>query len=72
MGKLSDWIQGEIISWKEHTGYVNFISEHYITMCIREYDKPEEVAEHSKRNTNQVCLIIYPQYWHEVERDGQK
>lgn len=72
MGKLNEWIHGERIKWKEFSGYVNFISEHYITLCIREYDKSDEVAEHSNRKKNQVCLLIFPQYWHEVEREDTK
>jgi tellurite resistance-related uncharacterized protein len=72
MVKLTDWIQGEHVTWKEFKGYVNFISESYITICIREYDKPEHVAKHSKMKTNQVCLLVFPQYWHQVERTGSK
>ena len=69
MVKMSDWIQGEIISWKGMTGYVNFISDEYITMCIREYDKSEECAEHSRQKQNTVCLLIFPNDWSEVERE---
>ena len=41
---VDDFKEGEIIEWKEHKGYINFISEEYLTLCIKTYDKPEEIA----------------------------
>ena len=63
---VNDWIQGEIITWKNNSGYVNFISNDYITMCIREYCKPDGDLEVCKRKSNQVNVLIFRQYWHEV------
>ncbi len=69
---VTDWIKGEIIEWNGHSGYVNFISHEYITMCIREYCKPEEVAKHAKNHMHQVCVLIFPHDWHKVIRKDNK
>lgn len=63
---VDDWIEGEHITWREHSGYVNFIGKEYITMCIREYCNPEEEGAMCKREMKQVNLLIYSQYWDEV------
>lgn len=65
---VDDWIRGEIIEYDGHSGYVNFISNEYITMCIREYCKPEEDATCCKNKMNQVCVLIFPNDWHKVIR----
>jgi len=72
MVTVDEWNQGEIISWKGHTGYVNFISPQYITMCIKEIQKEGEEALVSKRDVNQVCIVIHSQYWGDVYREESK
>jgi hypothetical protein len=72
MVTVEEWIKGEIISWKGQKGYVNFISPQYITMCIKEIEKDEEEALVSKRNVNQVCILIHAQYWGDVHREESK
>lgn len=69
---VDDWIQGEIIEWNGNSGYVNFISHEYITMCIREYEKPPEVVKHAKHNMHQVCVLIFQDQWHKVIRKDTK
>jgi len=63
---VDDWNEGEYITWRDHSGYVNFIGKEYITMCIREYCDPDNDGANCKRETKQVNLLIYPDYWHEV------
>ncbi len=65
---VDDFKQGEIISWKEHTGFINFISPEYITLCIKTYDKPKQIAEHSRHKQNFVCVLIFPTEWHNIVR----
>jgi len=65
---VDDFKQGEIITWKEHTGFINFISPEYITLCIRTYDKPKEIAEHSRHKQNFVCVLIFPTEWDNIVR----
>ena len=69
---VDDWNQGEIIEYDGHSGYVNFISHEYITMCIREYCKPEEDANCCRHKMNQVCVLIFPNDWHKVKRHDSK
>lgn len=69
---VDDWIQGEIIEYNGFSGFVNFISNEYITVCIHEYEKPPEVAKHSRCKTHQVCLLVFNQYWDKVIRKDNK
>ena len=57
---------GQLVIYDGKQGYVNFISEEYITVCIREYKKSPEVAEHSRSNMNQVCICVFPDKWDQV------
>ena len=63
---------GQLVIYDGQQGYVNFISEEYITVCIREYTKPPEVARHSKSNLNQVCVVVYPDRWDYVLETSQQ
>ena len=60
---------GEYVTWKEHKGFVRFIDDRYITICIRTYSNPDP---HAKHPNNEVCLLCYKEYWHEVEHENQK
>ena len=63
---MSEFFPGQSVSYREHSGYVNFISEQYITICIKEYCKPSEDLECCKRNSTQVNLLVFREYWNEV------
>jgi hypothetical protein len=45
------------VRYKQHVGFVNFISEKYITICLRKFDD---------RSRN-VCLLVYPSQWKDVK-----
>jgi hypothetical protein len=49
--------EGLEVRYRQHSGFVDFVSEKYITICIR---KTED------RSKN-VCILIYPQQWKEIE-----
>jgi hypothetical protein len=57
---------GQQVRWKDDEGYVNFIDEEYITICVYEWDKCDMLKEHARRKTNQVNVVCYNTYWHEV------
>lgn len=59
----ASFYEGLYATWGEHHGYIKFICEEYITLCIGE--KPNE-DEHALRNTQQICLIIYKEFWDDV------
>jgi len=62
---------GQLVIFDGKQGYVNFISDEYITICIREYNKPPEVAEHSRNKLNQVCVCVFPDKWDQVLETSQ-
>ena len=63
---------GQLVIYDGHQGYVNFISESYITICIREYTKPPQVAEHSRNKLHQVCICVFPHDWDKVLETQQE
>ena len=68
---MVEFFHGQSVSYREHSGYVNFISESYITICIKEYCKPSEDLVCCKRNTNQVNLLVFREYWNEVVENSK-
>lgn len=48
-----------------HEGYIRFVSEYYVTLCIATYQKSEEDTCCFSR-TNEVCIVIYPQDWDKI------
>ena len=69
---MERFYSGQLVSFEGHQGFVNFISEEYITVCIREYTKPPEVAEHSRNKLNQVCVLVFPDKWDYVLETSQQ
>ena len=63
---MQEFFPGQSVSYREHSGYVNFISEKYITICIKEYCIPKEDAQNCRRNCAQVNLLVFREYWDEV------
>jgi hypothetical protein len=57
---------GQQVRWKTDEGYVNFVDEEYITICVREWDKCDVLKEHAKRKTNQVNVVCPNVYWKDV------
>ena len=69
---MSRFYKGQLVIYDNTQGYVNFISEQYITICIREYQKPPEEAEHAKSITRQVCIVVPPESWDKVLETQQR
>lgn len=57
---------GARVRWKTHEGYINFIDDDYITICVSE--KPNSPG--SKHPTNKCCLLCYASQWDELELDS--
>ena len=49
--------QGLKVRYNEHIGVVDFICEKYITICVSTSDHP----------SRDVCLLVYPSRWKDVE-----
>lgn len=56
--KFKEFVKGQHVSYRHHTGYINFIDEQYVTITIHEYPKHPDIALHSKHKTNQTNLVV--------------
>jgi hypothetical protein len=54
---MSIFYQGLNVKYKDHVGFVNFVCEKYITICINQLG-------HRSRD---VCLLVYPSQWKDVQ-----
>lgn len=72
MKTVDDFYQGQFVLYDNTYGYVNFISTQYITVCIREYNKPPEEAEHARSPIRQVCIVVPPECWDKVLETQQR
>jgi len=68
---MSEFFPGQSVSYREHSGKVNFIGDTYITLTIKEYCIPSEDAQYCKRNCAQVNLLIFRECWHEVVENSK-
>jgi hypothetical protein len=48
--------KGLIVKYNDHVGKIDFISNTYLTLCIKEY-------EEKRRN---VCILIYRKDWNKI------
>ena len=55
--KIDALHKGLEIRYKEHSGFINFVCDQYLTLCLPKYDEP-------LRN---VCILIYPSQWKDIE-----
>ena len=69
---MSRFYKGQLVIYDNTQGYVNFISEQYITICIKEYQKPPEEAEHARETVRQVCIVVPPERWDYVLETQQQ
>ncbi|AOO09797.1 hypothetical protein W2320910_078 [Synechococcus phage S-RIM2] len=60
---MHTFTHGQSVSFRQYSGFVNFISEYYITICIKEYCNPDEDGISCRRNTRQVNLLVFPNDW---------
>ena len=54
---MNTFYEGLHVRYNDHVGFVNFVCDKYITICIKTY-------EHRSRD---VCLLVYPQQWKNVQ-----
>jgi hypothetical protein len=53
---MTTFYQGLLVSYQDHTGWVNFIDDAYITICIREF-------EERSRNVN---ILVDRKSWNQI------
>ncbi len=61
------FIHGQQVRWKDDEGFVSFVDEELITICVHEWDKDPIVAEHSRRKKSQVNVVCHKEYWGDVQ-----
>jgi len=54
---MMTFTEGLLVKYKDHTGIVRFISNQYITICVKTYD-------HKVRD---VCMLVYPEQWKDIQ-----
>jgi hypothetical protein len=54
---MNTFYSGLNVKYKDHVGFVNFVCDKYITICIQTFEHP----------SRDVCLLVYPQQWKEVQ-----
>lgn len=54
--RSDSFTKGLLVTYNNHVGLIDFVCEHYITICVNQFD-------HKSRD---VCMLIYPQQWKEV------
>lgn len=57
---------GARVRWKGNEGYINFVDDNYITICVSEKPNPPG----SRHSTNKCCLLCYNSQWDELEIDS--
>jgi hypothetical protein len=54
---MNTFYSGLNVKYKDHVGFVNFVCEKYITICIKTFDD----------RSRDVCLLVYPSQWKDVQ-----
>ena len=62
--KPTDFELLQAVAYGGVTGYISFISEHYITICFKDIPLPESM--NSRWGRHYVNIVVYPEFWHEV------
>jgi len=57
------FVTGLWCDYDEHHGYIRFIGEDYLTLCIS--NKPN-IDPHSRRNINECCLLVFKKDWERI------
>lgn len=53
---MTTFYQGLEVEYKDHVGFVYFICEKYITICLGQ-------SEHRSKN---VCILVYSSQWENI------
>ena len=61
------FIHRQRVRWKDDEGFVNFVDEELITICVHEWEKTPELAQHSVQKMNQVNVVCHKEYWGDVQ-----
>lgn len=45
------------VVYKNHIGKINFVDDHYVTICIREF----------KQRSRNVCIVVHRENYKQIE-----
>lgn len=58
--------KGQQVEYDGFTGYVDFVDDTYITVCIAERERHcEDIA--CKEKMNRCCVLVFPEQWGNVK-----
>lgn len=57
---------GQSVNYDGIAGVIKFISDEYVSVCIRQYESD------SIRGETSVCLCVYPERWKDIIILGNK
>lgn len=57
---------GQSVNYDGLAGVIKFISDEYVSVCIRQYESD------SIRGETSVCLCVYPERWKDIIILGNK
>jgi len=57
---------GQSVNYDGLAGVLKFISDEYVSVCIRKYESDSMLGETS------VCLCVYPERWQDIIILGNK
>ena len=55
---------GDNVEWNNHRGKIRFISDRYITICVKTYPNDDPNALTKER---EVCLLCFNEDWKDVQ-----
>lgn len=54
---MTAFYQGLEVRYKQHVGFIDFVSEKYVTICLKKFNE----------RSRDVCLLVYPSQWKDIE-----
>jgi len=69
---MKKFTRGQFVIYQNRPAYVNFICDQYVTLCLREWKKPFEEAEHAMNPIRQVNLCVNSIYWDKISLDSER
>ena len=63
--------KGDYYQSKNDIGYIDFISNDYVTLCVREIDRDERTAKNAVSKIIQVKVLVFPNEWENIKKLDQ-
>lgn len=57
------FVPGLWCEFDDHYGYIRFIGDTYLTLCIS--NKPN-TDPHARRNMNECCMVVFKEDWNRI------